>query len=445
MSALEENILIRELSGGLILRRSSPADAQKLSLFNSQLHGEDGPDEKVGQLTRDLLERPHPTFGAHDFTIIEEKTTGRIVSTLNLISQTWTYAGIPFGVGRPELVGTLPEYRQQGLVRLQFDEIHRWSAQRGQLAQAITGIPYFYRQFGYEMCVDLEGSRSGGEANLPRLPAGSSEPFTLRPACEADIPFLISVSDYASRRSLLSVPRDEALWKLDLSGRSEKNVSRLVWNIIERSPDAEPVGFLAHSWYCWKNFVPVFMYELKPGVSWLEVSPAVARWIWQLGQSICAAEGRICTAFKFGLGASHPVYEVLRESLPQVRETYAWYMRVPDLPAFIRRIAPVLAARLADSLIPGHTGELLLNFYHRGLRLGFEHGRLTRVDTWQPDSRHEGDAAFPDQTFLQVLFGHRSLEELHHVYTDCFWKNDAARVLVNTLFPRKPSHFIGVV
>jgi hypothetical protein len=37
---------------------------------------------------------------------------------MNLISQIWAYEGIPFGVGRPELVGTLPEYRNRGLVRL---------------------------------------------------------------------------------------------------------------------------------------------------------------------------------------------------------------------------------------------------------------------------------------------------------------------------------------
>ena len=61
---------------------------------------------------------------------------------MNLISQTWAYEGIPFEVGRPELVGTLPEYRNRGLVRAQFEEVHRWSAARGELVQGITGIPY---------------------------------------------------------------------------------------------------------------------------------------------------------------------------------------------------------------------------------------------------------------------------------------------------------------
>jgi len=171
---------IRDLGDGLILRRSTLADAEKLAEFNSRIHSEDGPekpDDRLGWWTRDLLELPHPTFGAGDFTIVEEQATGRIVSSLNHISQIWTYDGIPFKVGRPELVGTLPEFRNRGLVRIQFEEIHKWSSERGEMVQAITGIPYFYRMFGYEMAMDLDGARSGFEMNLPKLEDNQTEPY----------------------------------------------------------------------------------------------------------------------------------------------------------------------------------------------------------------------------------------------------------------------------
>src|SRR3989337_669140 len=68
---------------------------------------------------------PPPTLSPDDFTIVEETASGRIISSMNLIPQTWTYEGIEFGVGRPELVGTLPEFRNLGLVRMQFEEVHR--------------------------------------------------------------------------------------------------------------------------------------------------------------------------------------------------------------------------------------------------------------------------------------------------------------------------------
>ena len=438
------NHLPRDLGDGLILRRSTPADGQKLFEFNSFIHGDDGPDERIGQWARDLVEKPHPTFGAGDFTIVEEQATGRVVSSLNLISQTWAYDGIPFRVGRPELVGTLPEFRNRGLVRTQFDEIHRWSAERGELVQTITGIPYYYRLFGYEMCVDLDGSRSGFELNLPKLADDTPEPYRFRPATQADIPFLSAVYTEASHRSLLSVPRDEPLWQLELTGRSETSINRLEWKIIERVADGEMVGYLAHPWFSWGVSCPVQAYELKAGVSWLEVTPSVVRQMWALGETVCASEGKTRSAFTFALAGSHPVYEILRENLPRVRPPYCWYLRVPDLPAFLWQLAPVLERRLKNSLLPGFSGEIRISFYRSGLRLGFEQGQLTVAEPWQPAPKDEGEIAFPDLTFLQLVFGHRTLDELKYAYADCWWNGDRPRLLLSALFPKKPSTFLGV-
>jgi len=91
--------IIRDLGDGLILRRSSAADVDELADFCARVHsdaGYDQPDLYIEAWTRDLLTRPHPTFSPDDFTVVEETATGRIVSTLNLISQTWSYEGIQF-------------------------------------------------------------------------------------------------------------------------------------------------------------------------------------------------------------------------------------------------------------------------------------------------------------------------------------------------------------
>lgn len=143
---MNTELFLRDLGNGLILRRASVDDADSLAAMNSVMHSDDGPDKpntRIGAWTRDLVARPHPTLTASDFTIVEETATKRIVSTLCLIPQTWTYEGIEFGVGRPELVSTLPEFRKRGLVRAQMDEVHKWSEERGHFAQVITGIPYF--------------------------------------------------------------------------------------------------------------------------------------------------------------------------------------------------------------------------------------------------------------------------------------------------------------
>jgi hypothetical protein len=102
-------------------------------------------------------------------------------------------------------------------------------------------------------------------------------------------------------------------------------------------------------------------------------------------------------------------------------------------------VAEVLERRLAASVAAGHTGEIKVSFYGGGFRLDLERGRLSAVEHWSPTVEEEGNAAFPDLTFLQLLFGHRSLEELDRAFADCSPGKGDVRVLLGTLFPRRPS------
>jgi hypothetical protein len=131
----DPKLFIRQLGGGLVLRHGSTRDADSLAEFNGANLGSDPQDsQRVAAMTRDLLTRPHASLSPGDFTIVEDPSSGRIVSSLCLISQTWSYEGVEFGLGRPEYVATDPAYRKRGLVRARFDVIHRWSAERGQVA-----------------------------------------------------------------------------------------------------------------------------------------------------------------------------------------------------------------------------------------------------------------------------------------------------------------------
>jgi hypothetical protein len=394
----------------------------------------------VAAWTRDLLAGNHPTFDAADFTIVEDTRTGAIVSSLNLISQTWSYAGIEFGVGRPELVGTHPDYRRRGLVSAQFEVIHQWSAERGEKVQAITGIPWYYRQFGYEMGLALGGGRLGYRPHISKLKPDEKEPYRVRPAGAADVPFIVKLYQMSIQQQAIACVRPETLWHYELNGKSEKNVNRRELRVIETAA-GEPVGFLAHANGLWGPTLVVTAFELKPDVSWVAVSPSVLRYLKVEGEAYAARDGgEPFDAFGFWLGIDHPVYQAIPERLPRVRDPYAWYVRVPDVPDFIRHIAPALERRLAESVSAGHTGEVKISFYRSGLRLVLEHGRLADVEPWMPMPRAGGEAAFPDLTFLQLLFGYRSFDELRHAFADCWVETDEARALLQAMFPKQASN-----
>ncbi len=433
-------MLLRDLGDGLVLRRATVDDTEALMAFNMAVHQDlDEPEVGIDVWTRDMMRGDHPTTGAGDFLIVEDTRTGAIASSLCLIPQTWTYAGIPFGVGRPEMVGTAPEYRRRGLVRAQFDVIHEWSAARGEMVQVIGGIPWYYRQFGYEMALELDGGRFGYRADVPDLAADEADPYRIRPATEADLPFIARAYEHGMRRGRVACLRDAAQWRYDLAGHSAGSDMRLELRLIETA-SGEPVGFFGHPPRLWQAGIYVTVYELAPGVSWLPVTPTVLRYLRTVGDAYAAAEASPFTTIHFDVGAEHPVYRVMPSRLPGASRLYAWYVRVPDLAGFLRQIAPALDARVADSILVGHTGELALNFYRTGLRLAFAAGRLTGIEPWQPTSDVRGDAAFPDLTFLQLLFGYRSLDALTQSFPDCMVRDDGARALLDILFPQQVSH-----
>lgn len=432
--------VIEELGNDLVLRRATVADTEALVAFNAGIHRK--PDEDtstfIASWTRDLMSGHHPTCGPGDFTVVEATRSGEIVSSLSLISQTWTYGGIPFGVGRVELVGTHPDYRRQGLVRRQMAVVHRWSADCGHLVQAVTGIPHYYRQFGYEMVLDLGGGRAGYRSQIPDLAAGTTEPYRVRPATSDDLPFIATLDEGARRRALVAAVRDATIWRFDLESRHGE--SRLAVQVVER-PDGQPVGYVVHGGELWGTGLVVRALELAAGVSWIAVTPTVLRYLKATAEIYQAQAGaRTWESFSFALGVEHPVYRAISDRLPWTRRPYAYYLRLPSLPMFLRRIAPVLEERLAASIAPGHSGELRIGFYRDGLRLVLDQGRLAAMEVWDPGGNWEAAPAFPGLTFLQLLFGYRSLAELEYAFADCRVEDNEARVLLDALFPRQHSH-----
>jgi len=440
---MTEKNIIKDLGNGLILRHATSADVEELVAFNARIHSETGPeepDELIGAWVRDLISIPHPTTSIEDFTIVEDTSSGKIVSSMNLIPQTWSYGGIEVGVGRPELVGTDPDYRNRGFVRDQFEVIHQWSLERGHKVQAITGIPYYYRQFGYEMGLELDGGRVGYIPNIPKLGKDEGELFNIRKAQEDDIPFISALYNENTKRYLVSSAITEDLWRYELMGKSDKNVNRLELRIIE-SNDGDAVGFLAHPPYLWGPTLSILMYEIKAGVSWLGVTPSVVRDIKVEAEAYAAQKDDLeFQAFAMWMGTEHPVYDVISDRLPRKRDPYAYYIRVANLPDFLTHIGPVLEDRLTNSVLVGHSGELKLSFFRSGVILTFEKGALKEVEAYSPERTIDGDVLFPDLTFLRVLFGHNDFLDLEKIFADCYVRNDHARALVPILFPKMASN-----
>jgi hypothetical protein len=195
----------------------------------------------------------------------------------------------------------------------------------------------------------------------------------------------------------------------------------------------------------WRDSLRVFDLAFASGANVQDIVPSLLRGLAGQGAQLPAKESGTYpfSRIDFMLGSSHPVYDVLEKSIPTTHKApYAWYVRVADVPGFIRLIAPVLERRLASSIVAGYNGELKFDFYRGGLRMVFERGTLRTVEDWRrPVWEANQDGGFPPLVFLQLLFGYRSLDALRSAFPDA-WVNDNVELLVNALFPYRPSRVL---
>ena len=430
-----------DLGDNLKLRFATPDDTDALAEFNARLHEA----ENVGLNVRDLMSGDHPTCKSSDFTVVEDTKTGKIVSSMCLISQMWTYGGIPFKFGQPELVATEPEYRRRGLVRKQFEAIHALSEARGELMLGITGIPWYYRMFGYEMALDMEAARGIDEIHIPSIKQEETETCRLRPRTDADNTFIQELYANAIEPHVFACPRTPTLWEYEFNGRSAGSDARHEWLIIE-DMEGTSLGYVQHLQWCIEGFCEsgapgtnllLMRMELKPGIGYLNLIASLLRGLWRKAEATPItpeSNKKRVTGIQFMFGREHPVYQVLPKSIIRTELPYAWYIRIPNLIAFLQHIQPALEKHLIGTVAEGYTGELKISFYRSGIHLKFHHGTLKEIADWTPDDIEAGDALFPELTFLQLLCGRCRTAELTSRFVDC-WTNDTSAVLLDYLFP----------
>ena len=431
-NALTLSHLPIDLGGNLVLRLARPNELDTLVEFNTRIF-----DDRITLWTSDLLSGHHPTVQAADFTVVEDSRYHKIVSSLCLISHTWAYDSIPFKVGRIELVATEPDYRRRGLVRKQFEVVHAQSAAKGEQMQVITGVDWFYRQFGYEMGTKLCGSRCMDAVHFPELKEG--EPYRLRSAGARDHAFIREVYERNVSGLLYTAKRSREEWDYEFGGRSPGNTRRREWLIVENM-QGERVGYIQYLPCLASPQLPLFriyQIELTSDVSYLNAMPSLLRGLWTKGQELVASGEIACTnlqGIELALERDHPAYRALpKDSFHELKPS-PWYIRIPDILGFLRQIRPALEEHLLGTVAEGYSGRLRVSFFRDGIQLHFQRGRIISIESWLPKDLKQGDARFPFFSFWQLVCGWRRFHELTEIFADCSGTHEAA-VLLDALFP----------
>jgi GNAT superfamily N-acetyltransferase len=437
---LQDALVLRSLSEGV------QSDYDNIAQFYFDVFLAEGDDdtEIIGPWVEDLISGQHPYMSLDDvWVVVDTAKDDKIVSALLLIPQTWRYDHIDIPTGRVELVATDKDYRRRGLVRALMDVAHDRSKELGHLLQGITGIQHYYRRFGYAMAVNLGAGSQLQLTAVPKLKDDESEPFTLRKATVDDVPQIMAWEAYEQRDGGLAAKRDAEMWRYEIETRSDFTpVSLNIYIIV--SEEGQDVGFVTFVIDPYYSSTNVWHYIIGEDSSYFATYSSVLRGIKQqiddFYENNQNDKYKPAIRIRFESGVSSAIETLIRTTSDgRVRQhIYTWYLRVDDFPAFIKHIAPVLEERLVGSGMNRFTGELKVSFYQlNGVVITFEDGKITDVKMAEM-AQYDGDAAFPYDTFLNVVFGHRTPRELFDILPEVY-ANPKAALLFDAIFPKMRS------
>jgi hypothetical protein len=316
-------------------------------------------------------------------------------------------------------------------VRAQFEVVHEWSRAAGHLWQFISGIPWYYRQFGYGYAIDLP---SRPVLWLRERPAEPPAGVSVRPAEPADVAFLAEVESHAASGTALGVRRGTEGFALELARRHGGLLAADV--LVIETGSAGPIGYAACLRALRDGLVSLYALELRAGHSWLAPAAAVVAHLDRWLRDRPGGSGR---GIRFALPDGHPAIGSVATRLSGPRsDSYGLYVRVPDLLAALRAVTPVLEERVARSPLAGWTGDLHVDLYTSGIKLAFEEGRLLAIEPWKRPADTLADASLPVDAFVHLLLGNRHLDELQRQIADVLVDTDAGALALDVLFPPMP-------
>lgn len=445
-----------DLGDGLVIRSATSADVDRLAEFCSEVFKDEPSGTEaywIAEWMRDLLTKPHPTLNTDDVMIVEDVPNNRIASTTTYMSQTLSYDGVKFEIGRPEIVGSASEYRNRGLIRKQFEIMHRWGDERGHLAQIIDGIPTYYRQFGYEYAIANVGGRYAPIQSFPSWGKDEKRPFRLRDAIDDDIPYITRILNDSAQRSLVSpVFREDEVRHLTFN-RTERSAVCHQTSVLCQSDGetlGEPVGVLMYAMVVPIDEGVMLRVEMTEPKFWREATRSLLCEIRELAQIASDKDPdpeREIKRIRQDMQPDHPIYMFDDGALgDQPERQYAWYVRVPDITKFLQEISPVLERKLEASLHRRFSGAVNLRIDNDLVSISVDDGVITEVSSKNAVHRatssggwHDATGRFTTSTFLPVLFGMRSVTETVLAHIDANTNSKSDRHLLETLFPKRTS------
>lgn len=373
-------------------------------------------DEDVRGITRRFAEN-HPEMSNEDFFMV--KKGNEVAAGLILLPQKWVIDGVEVKVAEMGCVGTRPEHRRKRLQWILNDQFDSYARENGFDLCVLAGIPYFYRQFGYQYAVDLDIAT---QIECKKIPKNDSNLMRRKPL-EADISQMDKILRKTQEEYFVKSIRTPEIWRMqEETGTYGGDVFKST--VLGR--EGELVGY--YRYVIDDKNSTLYVRELGYiGASVEEVASSFRR----------HAEEKGLAKIKTAVAHIDPISVYLRKLGATVNRAYAWQIKPLDLFGLMDKMRPAFEKRIVESQFKGLTKVLRFNFFKFAVKMEIENGAIKNMEKYYNEEKRT--LGFNPYAFIQLITGYRSWKELTKAYPD-FWVRENLGDLIDVMFPTGPGY-----
>ncbi len=391
---------------------NSVEEIEKFAEFNELIH-EDNLKAYILRLYDD-----YPYKDDIYWIYITDNETNEIISSLALLPLVWNFAGIAFKIAEMGFVGTLKEYRAQGLFGILNSYYENILEEQEYTFSVLRGIPNFYRAYGYEFALPLN---AGYMIPVSNIPASTDDNIKIRKSVQSDLNYIKKSYNEIFDQLYVATKFDKKSFSFRMMNET-CNLNNSITYIIEENKKSH--GFFTIGSIINEDQADLIMGSQLTNNQMIKVLNFIKNY----------NRGSV-EEFRINVIEDSDFSDFIKSLGGYVIKPWEWQIKLLSFEKFLINIKKEFENRIEKSMFKGLTKDITISNYRQIIKLEFLDGELKEIKSVTEYPNSSCDLRIPKTFMIKLLLSHKTVAEINNVITDALVKKES-ELLISNLFPK---------